>query len=80
MSKFGVMQHLKVAICKDADDAIQKGYLYREPIKGIEITEVVVVQQGTEGQNSTVDLLLQDEHGNKFVVMLTGALLKSIPC
>lgn len=80
MSKFGCMQHLKVTVCQDADDAIKKGFVYRAPIKPVEIDNVVVVRNGTEGNNSTVDLLLKDEDGNQFVVMLTGNLLKSIPC
>ena len=42
--------------------------------------EAVVVRKGTVGGNSTVDLVLKDESGQKFVVMLTGALVKSIPC
>lgn len=80
MSKFGCMQHLKVTICKDADEAVKNGFVYRAPIKAVEIDNVVVVLNGTEGKNFTVDLLLKDEEGNQFVVMLTGNLLKSIPC
>ena len=76
---FGVMNHLDIVVCKDADDAISKGYVYRAPIKGAEIEKVVVVQEGTEGGNSTVDLLIRDEEGNQFVIMLTGRLVKSIP-
>ena len=74
------MQHLNLHICKDADDAIAKGYIYREGIKPIEIDKVVVVRSGTEAGNSTVDLVLKDQEGNTFVVMVTGNLLKSIPC
>lgn len=77
---FGVMQHLDVVICKDADEAAQKGFVYRGDIKAVEIEKVVVVQQGTQAGNSTVDLVLKDEHGKQYVVMLTGNLLKSIPC
>lgn len=77
---FGMMQHLNIHICEDADDAIQKGHIYREGTKAIEIDKVVVVRKGTEGGNSTVDLVLKDQEGNTFVVMVTGKLLKSIPC
>jgi len=77
---FGVMQHLDVVVCKDADEATQKGYVYRDGIKAVEIDKVVVVREGTQAGNSTVDLILKDEQGNKFVVMVTGNLLKSIPC
>lgn len=77
---FGVMNHLDIAICKDANDAAKQGFTYGDPIKPIEIDKIVVIQNGTEGGNSTVDLVLKDAQGNKFVVMVTGKLLKSIPC
>lgn len=77
---FGVMQHLNVVICKDAEEATNRGYVYRNSIKAVEIDTAVVIREGTESGNSTVDLILKDQEGNLFVVMLTGALLKSIPC
>ena len=80
MSNFGMMQHLNVHICENAEDAIQKGHVYREGVKAVEIDKVVVVRKGTEAGNSTVDLVLKDQEGNTFVVMVTGNLLKSIPC
>lgn len=80
MSTFGMMQHLNIHICENAEDAIQKCHVYREGVKAVEIDKVVVVRKGTEGGNSTVDLVLKDREGNTFVVMLTGNLLKSIPC
>jgi len=80
MSTFGVMNHLDIVLCKNSDEAIEKGFMYRAPIKAVVIEKVVVVRAGTEEGNSTVDLLLKDQDGNQFVVMLTGNLLKSIPC
>lgn len=80
MSIFGVMSHLGVVVCEDVDDAIAQGYIYRSPIVGVEIEKVVVVKNGTDEGNSTVDFLMRDEHGNQYVVMVTGTLLKSIPC
>jgi len=77
---FGVMNHLDVTVCKNAEEAAAKGFFYRDGIKPIEIEKVVVVQDGTKNNNSTVDLVMKDEHGNRFVVMVTGALIKSIPC
>ncbi len=80
MSQFGLMQHLEVVICKDAEEATQQGHIYHNGFTAVEIDKVVVVRQGTESGNSSVDLVLKDQKGNKFVVMLTGNLLKSIPC
>lgn len=78
----GPQSTLNVVICKDAADAIAQGYSYAaDPdFKPIEITKVVVVRNGTESGAATVDLVLVDESGQKFAVMLSGALLKSIPC
>lgn len=71
---------LKVSIVENASDATRHGFFYRPPIfKPIAIEQVVVVKKGTVAGKSTVDLILQDEHGQKYVVMLTGKLLRSIP-
>ena len=48
--------------------------------KPIEVKQVVVVRNGTERGKPTVDFVLEGETGQKFVFMVTGALLKSIPC
>jgi hypothetical protein len=73
---------LIITVCKDASDAIRQGFNYREPVfKSMRIDRVVVVQNGTEGGNSSVDLILEDPAtGQKYVAMVTGRLLKSIPC
>lgn len=75
--------HLQVSICDDAQDAIAKGFDWKaaQPaVKPIEITQVVVVRNGTQTGKPTVDLVLTDDTGQRFVCMLTGVLLKSIPC
>jgi hypothetical protein len=74
------MNHLDVVICEDAADAITKGFKYAPPIKPVEIATAVVIRKGTVEGNPTVDLLMHDQEGNEYVVMITGALLKSIPC
>lgn len=73
-------QHLSIALCKDASDATRQGFFYRPPIyKPIEVKKVVVVQNGMESGNPSVDFVLEDETGQKFVFMITGKLLRSIP-
>lgn len=72
---------LIVVVCKDADDAIAKGFNYAaqgDSFKPIEIEKAVVVQNGTEGGNPTVDLVLLDQTGQRFVVMLTGTLVNML--
>lgn len=75
--------HLSVAICTDAAEAVAKGYDWKSvtpAVKPIEVKQVVVVSQGTQSGKPTVDFLLEDDTGQRFVFMVTGALLKSIPC
>ena len=77
---FGIMQHLKVSVCKDALDAIDKGHVYNQGVhKPVEIEQVVIVQNGTVAGNGTVDFVLVDEEGNKYVVAMTANLLKALP-
>lgn len=79
---FGVMQHLRVRVFDNAEAALAAGYSkigkYVDT-KPVEITQVVVVRNGTQGGNSTADLVMQDQEGNQYVVMVTGNLLKSLP-
>lgn len=73
---------LNIAICKDADEAIERGFNYRAPeYLSMRIDQAVVVRNGTEAGKPTVDLIMVDPAtGQKYVAMLTGALVKSIPC
>ena len=76
-----IHNHLEVTVCDDAEDAVSKGFNYaKDGTKPIEVKKVVVVRKGTQGGNPTVDFLLEDETGQRFVFMVTGNLLKSIPC
>lgn len=77
----GIQQHLDVIICKDAAEATEKGHVYTDRgVVPVTIQHVVVIRDGTELHNPTVDFLMVDQEGNEFVFMITGALLKSIPC
>lgn len=78
-----IHQHLEIELCSDAHDAIARGYDWKavQPaVKPIEVKKVVVVRNGTTAGNATVDFLLEDESGQRFVFMVTGNLLKMIPC
>lgn len=75
-------RHLDITICADAADAVAQGFDYAANggIKPIEVEKVVVVRNGTVNGNATVDFVLRDDSGQTFVFMVTGNLLKSIPC
>ena len=78
-----IHNHLSIAICEDASDAIARGFNWvtaTPPVKPIEVKQVVVVRKGTQAGNATVDFVLEDESGQRFVFMVTGNLLKTIPC
>ena len=75
--------HLSIEVCADAADAIARGYDWRSanpPVWPIEVKQLVVVRNGTEQGTATVDFVLEDPNGQRSVVMVTGNLLKSIPC
>ncbi len=76
---FGVQQHLDITICESSQDAETKGFVYSEGYTAVEIDKVVVVKKGTKAGSSTVDLVMKDAAGNKYVVMLTTALISNIP-
>ena len=78
---FGIMQNLTVEMCADAQDARNKGYSTEDKYKDykpVNVSRVVIVQDGTQGHNSTADFLLEDAGGNKYMFMVTGNLLKSL--
>lgn len=78
---FGIANSVVINMCADAADATERGYFYREPeYHPLDIQEVVVVKDGTVSGKPTVDLILVDKNGQKYVTMLTGALVASIPC
>ena len=77
----GIHYGLRIVVCEDAQDGINRGYVYRRPeYAPIRIAQVVVVRNGTEEGNPSVDLLLEDENGQKYAALLSGRLLKAIPC
>lgn len=74
---FGIQTHLALVICDSPEDAVAKGFDYKTE-KPVEIQQAVIVRNGTESGRSTVDLIIVDEKGNKFVVMLTGSIIQMI--
>lgn len=74
--------HLDITICDGPNDAIAKGFNWSAqtpPVKPIEVKKVVVVRNGMASGKASVDFLLEDETGQRFVFIVTAALLKAIP-
>jgi hypothetical protein len=77
-----ITTHMKVTVFKDGQDAAANGYNYNvftPKVRPVELKEVVVVSEGTNSGKPTVDFLVEDEAGNRYVFMVTAALLKTIP-
>lgn len=65
---------------QDAQEAIDGGHVYGDEVTPLRVEKVVVVREGTEAGKPTVDFVMTDGNGKKYFFMVTGALLKSIPC
>lgn len=73
----GIQNDLPITICRDAEDAVERGYNYRRPeYLPARISQAVVVLNGTESGRATVDFIMEDEKGQKYIVMLTARLLQ----
>lgn len=80
-----ITRHLSITICNDSDEATAQGFDWgarkaNEEVLPIEVKQVVVVRKGTKEGNPTVDFVLEDERGQRYVFMVTGRLLRQIPC
>lgn len=69
------MQSLSIKIFNSPEEAPK---YFRPEHKFIKIKEAVIVRNGTVGGNATVDLIVEDEDGQKYIGMLTGRLLKQV--
>jgi len=68
---------IAIKICnsiEEAPDYKTNGQGYKPAtIKG-----AIIVRNGTEGGNDTVDLQFVDEDGNKYIAMVTAEILNSV--
>lgn len=73
------MNAITINIFDNAQEAIKAGFTYHtENFTVCDIVNAVVVKNGTLQGNSTVDVIMKDVNGNKFVAIITGNLLKGI--
>lgn len=60
-------------------DSVSEAPNYDEPeYLSANFTTAVVVGNGTIAGNPTVDLVFVDEHGQKYVAMITAGLIQSL--
>ncbi len=71
---------LDIQIC----DTVAEAPDYKKPSPtgetyiGASLQKAVIVRHGTEGDNDTVDLQFVDQHGHRFVAIITARLLKTV--
>lgn len=72
---------LKVHRYKNANEAIEHGWDqngHYKDTKPLELSQAVIVQDGTVQHNPTVDLVLRDVDGNQYVAMVKASYIKSL--
>lgn len=75
-----VSQALTVKVCESVGEAAARGYVCREPaFKPVQLEHVVLVRNGTLEGKATVDFVMKDAQGQRYVFMMTRALLDTIP-
>jgi hypothetical protein len=68
---------IALRIHQKIEDAPNYNHEKPEP-KMLQLKGAEIVRNGTEGNNDTVDLVLYDKDGNKFIAMTTAALLRMV--
>ena len=69
--------HVIVKVCASAKDAPEYA-TNGEGFQFAELAGVIIIRNGTAAGNDTVDLQFKDKDGNKFVAMVSGAIIKTI--
>ena len=68
---------LSIEIADSPDDAPNWNRDFPD-VRSCHISKAIIVSKGMESGKATVDLVVTDLEGNKFVAMLTGDLIKSL--
>lgn len=75
------MNEIEVLVFPDSHEAEACGYNYKEWDKqpsSVRAVKAIIVLNGTQGGNPTVDIIGEDEAGKKHVFMMTGKLLAGV--
>jgi hypothetical protein len=60
-------------------DSVAEAPNYEKPeYQGANLTTAQIVGNGTIEGNPTVDLIFEDEHGQKYIAMITGGLMQNL--
>jgi len=70
------MQDLKIKICNSPEEA--PNYREQKGFTSVKWEEAIIVRNGTEEGRTTVDLILKDEKGNKYIAMITGRIVQQV--
>lgn len=72
-SHIGTIEIKKYSCPEDAPN-----YNHIGGFKAAKLTNIVVVEKGTKNGNATVDLVFEDDSGQKYMVMVMGSLLNTV--
>jgi len=68
-----------ISLFETPEQAAEAGFVYREPnFTGVLLDAIVIVRKGTIGNNATLDLILNDEKGNKYVALVKARELQIV--
>lgn len=65
-------------ITRYSDPKEAPNYNHLGGFKAAKLTNIAVVEKGTVGGNATVDLVFEDESGQKYIVMVMGSLINAV--
>jgi len=71
------MQSIIIKKCKTVAEAPNYSKDLPE-FKSAELKKAIIVENGMESGEATVDLQFEDQDGNKYTAMITGTLLKAV--
>ena len=59
-------------------DTSKDAPMYNEEFTPVKMKKCIIVGKGTVTGNPTIDIQLEDEAGNKYLIMATGGLIEMI--
>lgn len=67
------MQHLEIKFVPG-----KQGPFYAEGTQQLKVEKCVVIEQGTEANLPFVDFVMKGEHGEQYLMVLTGRMVLSL--
>ncbi len=69
---------MSVSVSIKSADSVGKAPKYGPEVVGLELEECVIVSKGTHHGLPSVDLVMKDENGKRYLVMTTGRVMEQL--